>query len=664
MDVWGSQGSVKREAGADDALDEDYDLPDSGKDALVVLVDVRKAMFAPYKPADDDASDPAKRAPATWFHAVVELIVKLMKSKVVANDNSLLSVVFFGSHKRTEANTLESVYEFQALGFPSAQKIKDLQVLLEGGFDAQREFQSMDNSEKIAISNALWHCGIAFSNANLKKKDSQRVWLFTNDDSPPPPDAEEKGRVQKQVQNHVELKRTLNLFYITPSGKQKFDLSKFYSCVFKDYALVTEDDELIVGADGTVAQYQPAFPVDSLEDMMEGSLRKRFRKRRLATLALHVTKDVSVGVELYALVVVQKKTPAVKLSASTNTLLKSDTKWLCEDTGAYVTPDQIKTYIEYGGKRMYFSRDDVLQIKHYDAPGLQLICFKPITSLKWNDNTRAPYFIFPAEEYIEGSAKAFVALLNSMVKKQKYALARLIARKSSEPRLVALVPQEEVNDDLGQVQPSGFNVIFLPYLDDIRDIPVEAAERGTREQIDAAKALISKLKLTEVPSFENPGMRGLLIANVVLNLQKHYSSVQALALGEEELEFDETKDTTLPDEEGFGQADVKDAIETFKDVCGGDLIDKSNLKRKCHEQTSATAARKAPAKKGAKSEAGSDVPSAGDELSKEHWSQLVATNAIQKKTIPQIKDFLHAHGIAATGKKAELVEKVHEFVES
>lgn len=35
---------------------------------------------------------------------------------------------------------------------------------------------------------------------SLRKKDTQRVWLFTNDDSPLPPDPEEKGRVQKQVQ--------------------------------------------------------------------------------------------------------------------------------------------------------------------------------------------------------------------------------------------------------------------------------------------------------------------------------------------------------------------------------------------------------------------------------------------------------------------------------
>lgn len=305
----------------------------------------------------------------------------------------------------------------------------------------------------------------------------------------------------------MELKRTLNLFYITPPGKVKFDLSKFYACVFKDYSLESEDaeDEPVVAADGSVIQYQPAFPVDSLDDLMEGSLRKRFRKRRLTSFPLHITKDVSIGVELYTLAVVQRKSPPVALDASTNMPLKSETKWLCEDTGAYLMPDQIKRYIEYGGKRVYFSRDDVVQVKHYDAPGLQVIAFKPISTLRWNSNIRSSYFLYPSEGYIEGSSKAFVALLNAMAKKQKYALARLIARKSSEPRLVALLPQEEVADELGQVQPSGFNVIFLPYLDDIRDIPVETHENATDEQVDAAKALISKLKLTEVPSFENPG---------------------------------------------------------------------------------------------------------------------------------------------------------------
>ncbi|ETM36562.1 hypothetical protein, variant 1 [Phytophthora nicotianae] len=624
MDVWGSQN-----AAAKDTLvvgeEDDWELAESGKDALIVLLDVRKAMFSPYPHATAEA-------PSTWFHAVVELVIKLLKSKVVANDNSLLSVVFFGTNKRGEAGALEQVYEFQPLGFPSAQRIKDLQALLEA--DIQSEFESMQNSDKLSFSNALWQCGISFSNANLKKKDSQRIWIFTNDDSPEGPDAEEVGRIQKQVQNHTELKRTLNLFYITPPGKENFDLAKFYGCNFKDFS--AEEDEENVEDEAT---FQPAFPVSSLDDLMDGSLRKRFRKRRLTTFPLHITKGVSIGVELYALVVVQRKNTPVALDASTNTPLKTETKWLCEDTGAYLTPDQIKKYIDYGGKRVYFTRDDVVEIKHYDAPGLQLICFKPLNSLKWNENIRSPYFVYPCDGYIEGSSTAFMAILNSMVRKQKFALARLIARKTSEPRLVALVPQEEENDEMGQVQPSGFNVIFLPYLDDIRDVPVDPVMNVDQEKIKAAKQLISKLKLTEAPSFENP------------ELQKHYAAIQALALNEEALEFDENKDTTLPDADGFSQEEVKDAITNFRDVCGGDLIDVSTAAKR---KSSASGGRKSTTKKTAKAKAGSaNKPEAEETFDKNEWAALVASNAIQKKTVAQLKAFLHAHGLCGAEGRAD-----------
>ncbi|KAE9105684.1 hypothetical protein PF010_g12915 [Phytophthora fragariae] len=631
MDVWGSQSAAGEQPAGEE---EDWELAESGKDALIVLLDVRNAMFSPYPHAAE------AKAPSTWFHAVVELVIKLLKSKVVANDNSLLSVVFFGTNKRGEAGTLEQVYEFQPLGYPSAQRIKDLQALLET--DVQSAYESMENSDKLSFSNALWQCGISFSNANLKKKDSQRIWIFTNDDSPQTPDAEEVGRIQKQVQNHTELKRTLNLFYITPPGEEVFDLSKFYGCSFKDFS-ADADEEAVENE----ASYQPAFPVDSLDDLMDGSLRKRFRKRRLTTFPLHITKGVSIGVELYVLVVAERKNTPVALDASTNTPLKTETKWLCEDTGAYLTPDQIKKYIDFGGKRVYFTRDDVVEIKHYDAPGLQLICFKPFSSLKWNENIHSPYFVYPCDGYIEGSSTAFMAILNSMVRKKKFALARLIARKTSEPRLVALVPQEEENDEMGQVQPSGFNVIFLPYLDDIRDIPVDPVTSVDQEKIDAAKHLISTLKLTEAPSFENP------------ELQKHYAAIQALALDEEVLEFDETKDTTLPDAEGFAQVEVNDAITAFRDVCGGDLFDASNnAKRK----SSASGGRRTTTKKPAKANAGK--PEAGETFDKAEWAALVASNAVQKKTIPQLKAFLHAHGLAAVGRKADLVDAVKRFMEA
>lgn len=69
-------------------------------------------------------------------------------------------------------------------------------------------------------------------------------------------------------------------------------------------------------------------------------------------------------------------------------------------------------------------------------------------------------------------------------------------------------------------------------------------------------------------------------------------------------------------------------------------------------------------KKGAKSTTGSGGPSAGDDLSKETWGQLVTSNTIQKKNVAQLKEFLQSHGISTIGKKAELIDKVRDFVES
>lgn len=53
-----------------------------------------------------------------------------------------------------------------------------------------------------------------------------------------------------------------------------------------------------------------------------------------------------------------------------------------------------------------------------------------------------------------------------------------------------------------------------------------------------------------------------------------------------------------------------------------------------------------------------------DDFTKEHWAELVKTNAIQKKSVPLLKAFLQSHGIRPTGRKADLIEAVQEFVES
>lgn len=82
MDVW----DTAAQGGGFEGEHEDWEVADSGKDALIVMIDVRKRMFE--RQGEEGAS---------WFQAVVKLVVRLLKAKVIANDNSMVSVVFFGT---------------------------------------------------------------------------------------------------------------------------------------------------------------------------------------------------------------------------------------------------------------------------------------------------------------------------------------------------------------------------------------------------------------------------------------------------------------------------------------------------------------------------------------------------------------------------------------
>jgi len=63
------------------------------------------------------------------------------------------------------------------------------------------------------------------------------------------------------------------------------------------------------------------------------------------------------------------------------------------------------------------------------------------------------------------------ALIKSLSKKDKIAIARLVAREGGAVRMVALLPQEEMVDpDDGQITPPGFHIIFLPFAEDLWDV--------------------------------------------------------------------------------------------------------------------------------------------------------------------------------------------------
>lgn len=69
---------------------------------------------------------------------------------------------------------------------------------------------------------------------------------------------------------------------------------------------------------------------------------------------------------------------------------------------------------------------------------------------------RPATFVYPDERVRKGSATAFIALHDRMLKRDVYALCCVVRNKSAEPRLVAAVPQQE------EIDANGTQVTLLP----------------------------------------------------------------------------------------------------------------------------------------------------------------------------------------------------------
>lgn len=98
-------------------------------------------------------------------------------------------------------------------------------------------------------------------------------------------------------------------------------------------------------------------------------------------------------------------------------------------------------YYPYGGTKVVFTDDEMKSLKEVADPGLVLMGFKPYDALKPSMNFRGSYFIYPDDEQFTESSKAFKALLFGMAELKQMAICRLIYRKGSIPRFVALMPQ-------------------------------------------------------------------------------------------------------------------------------------------------------------------------------------------------------------------------------
>jgi ATP-dependent DNA helicase 2 subunit 1 len=154
-------------------------------------------------------------------------------------------------------------------------------------------------------------------------------------------------------------------------------------------------------------------------------------------------------------------------------------------------------------QRVVFSQADATALKSFaglDGRGLRIIGFQDRATLRDVDNIAEASMVYPFEHEIAGSTRVFAALWQTLIEKDKIAVARYVRAQGSEPKFVALVPERERVRATGeQDMPPCLYAVTLPFATDQRAVPADAVDTACADvpapALGAARDLVAALSL-------------------------------------------------------------------------------------------------------------------------------------------------------------------------
>ncbi|KAG2323931.1 hypothetical protein Bca4012_038285 [Brassica carinata] len=588
---------------------------EASKEFVVYLIDASPKMFTSTCPSEDGKQE-------SHFHIAVSCIAQSLKSHIINRSNDEIAICFFNTREKKNLQELNGVYVFnvpqrECIDRPTARLIKDFDLIEESFMnDIGSQNGIVSDSRENSLYSALWVAQALLRKGSSKTAD-KRIFLFTNEDDPfgsmRISVKEDMTRTTLQrAKDAQDLGISIELLPLSHPDKQ-FDVSLFY--------------KELIGLNGDeLTEFMPSVG-QKLEDMKD-QLKKRVLAKRIAKRITFMICD-GLSIELNGYALLRPATPGTItwLDSTTNLPIKVERSYVCADTGA-IMQEPIQRIQPYINRNVMFTAAELSELKKISTGHLRLLGFKPLSCLKDYHNMKPSTFLYPSDKEVIGSTRAFIALHRSMIQLGRFAVA--FYGGTTPPRLVALVAQDEIESDGGQVEPPGMNMIYLPYANDIRDIemvqskPGVAAPRASEDQLKKASALMRRLELKDfsVCQFANPA------------LQRHYAILQAIALDEDELR--ETRDETLPDEEGMNRPGVVKAIKEFKESIYGDDSE---------EESDSGAKEKTRKRKAA---------DAGDY----DFVELAKTGKLKDLTVVELKTYLTANNLPLSGKKDALINRI------
>ncbi|KIM74877.1 hypothetical protein PILCRDRAFT_800357 [Piloderma croceum F 1598] len=654
--------------------DEDEELQDtsffdSKRDVILFCIDCSPSMQSLH---DDPTYEDLQ---TSHLYTALEAAMQIQKKKVVVGPQDAVGIMLFNTTRQNDrkekggagSEIKQNNYIYQHITPISAPKIQELIQLLEAAREdptlLSKEFPPLPVGKKVPMGDVFTSCNWVLRD-EAPKTATKRVFLITDSDDPhadalTPHALLDPARTTLRDLTHAGV--AVEPFFIS-DAQNPFDTSKFYSSVLLPNNLslssLDEDSKDFTEEERTILP--ESISITRIDDLLAQMRFHEVPKRAQFSIGMELGAGLVIGVKGYGLVTEQKK-GAYKYFVDLGDRMEVagvKTVYLDEDQQAEVDKSQMLYGMSLGataadaddedegagaglgtrlvpaGKRPFFTAEDVRSFRTLGLdPTVKLLGFKDESELAFEDNVKHSFFLYPDEMAYSGSKRTFSALLKSMISKKKIGIAIALTRRNSSPIFCAMLPQAEQPEEGGWNEPPGFHLVPLPFADDIRAAPIEEACRAQEEVKEAARAWITKLcvKNGAYPpdSYPNPA------------LAFHNAQLEASAFSEE-FDAESFEDLTLP------------KVDMIHKRAGGLL---QEWKKALMNDESANKVIVTASKSGTKRKADSSVDEAEIRSKYENGT-------LGKITVQQMKDFLKSKSIAVSGKKADLVDRIADWIDN
>jgi ATP-dependent DNA helicase 2 subunit 1 len=645
-------------------LDKDFDEQEfvPMKDIIIFLIDCNLSMHQEQK-------ENSSQKITTPISTILKVMENFLKTKIISNQNDLFGIVLFNTTKSNNEMNFDGVNTLFKVEAPNAFNIKRIKIMslncdpeinkMNYKKELNEIFSPIEEISNSNLNNALWIVHSLLKNYD-KKIYKRRIFLFTDNDDPIS-NIQEKNICIQRAKDMNDSDITIELFPMNFDNK-RFNLSNFYA------QIIPYNSDEDGGNDNLLSIEQCT---DRLRELTKRIRQKEIKKRTLGKCPFFLTNNTKIYMNVYSTVKRSNKGKIYTVDGKTNKLLKGLNSIQCKDTGTELYPEQVGTYQLYGNKRIIFSKEEMNKIKFFEEPGMKLLGFKSIESIKPYYNVHESYFIYPNELFSNGSGTLVDAMIKQMLNKNKCAIVKFVSREGSVVKICALMPQAEKYDEDYFQTPPGFNMIILPWADDIRSNSEIMAKypkelpKVNEEQSELAKKIIKKMNISfDCRAFEN------------IELQKFYSTLQALALEENNIE--QVDDTMQPHTEGLEKV-LKGLDENFRKTIFGengglpkDLMEKyqgrKRQRSKSVDSESSESLNKKKRNKKSKenidNEENDDEEERGNYFSDDVIRKMWKNQKLKKMNVPELKGICRIRNIVTKGlKKEQILEKIRIYLD-